>query len=850
MKSNLRQVKLSETAGYSRGATWLFLLVFCTCNLSAKPVWNHERWRDAPDKEARLQSYTTFKPMDYFMVPTEGILRHRLYEDKFSLEDQSDYEDPNSMGPYSGTRLDIPVEEYYQKLIDNAPPDSGGAPSGYQTYQTRGPANDQAAPIPRENLQLLNFDPTASSVDDLHPYASVRNVAGLIYRSDEFTCDTSVKHPEYEIDPETSMSVEVRGSDGNLVLSGSAQADICYFLYLPRVKSSDGVEIGPYVGRAQVQDTVDPVTGGTEPKHNHTIELIENGLAPFLPLKNELQSKLTSGDYKIRYRHGRYLVPQVQGSLLLPHNGANILYNRRQADRVYHHERHEVKVTSKKSSPIWIAIVVGVLTLGVGGLIVGAITAAVVLGAVGAGVVTALLLPNDESSRTLSGTSAGIKGDFADAHPNKIYAYLALQASNDPVEAPFQDGSQPKFFAVAPLYLPDDGERSMLKQAREESIEALDADGNPLGSRPVNSGYFDQPDAALPAVNQEISDGEWKTKVFPDPRWYQIMKNPGYNHAPPPPTLGGTLGGLGAPPLTKCADSADSEVVDLCADFQPLMEALDDYFDLHFGSKDYTFGTNDGQKTQVKDVWTGGSGGSFTVGSRTFDASAEFSAFADLYMNQRTLIDKLQAESTVQQGGQTVIAPKYKKLAQTTSEGYLLLDRIQALDEVLYQASQETLAEKWFVNDQDEKSTRGGRAGNSVSTCQAEPPANRDACIDTEFGATAPGLLGDYYALEDFPPVQKAFGCYTAGCYQGAGPDGPQVLGILAHTEDLIGPGPSIPKQYNLYLDPTEKCAGAPVNPTQYDRAVCMGGKAQQIITGNPTQPNTPVNPERRFSGE
>ena len=839
---------MGSLGNFGRFKVLLFsgLWILSIQNLTSKTVWNHERWRDGPDKEARQQSYATFKPMDYFMVPKEENLTQRFYTDSFALEDHSDYEDPSTMGPYSGTRTDISVEDYYTQVMSNA----GGAPSGYMTYQTRGPASQQAGGIPREALQLVNFDPNAASVDDLHPYASIRNIAGLIYRNEEFSCGTSVRHPKYEIDPESGMSMEVRGSDGNLVLTGGANDDICYFLYLPRIKLSDGTEVGPFVGKAQVQDSIDPVTGGTEPKHNHTIELIENGLAPFLPLKDELKSKLTSEKYKIRYRHGRYLIPQVKGSLILPQNGANVLYNRRQADRLYHHERHEVKVTSSKSSPIWIAIVVGVVTLGVGGLVVGAITAAVVATAVGAGVVTALLLPNDESSRTLTGTSSGVKGDFAEPHPNKIYAYLALQASNDPSEAEFQNGSKPKFFSLAPLYLPDEGEKEMLKQARAEAIEALDADGNSLGSKPVNFGYFLQPAAALPAQNQEINDGEWNTKVFPDPRWYQIMKNPGYNHAPPPPSLGSALGGLGGMPATPCSASADADVTNLCTTYQPLMEAMDDFFNLHFSTADYMFGTNPGQVTNVKTAFSSGGGGSFTVGSRSFDSSPEFAAFVQLYQDQQTLIEKLEQESTVVQGGMTVISPTYKKFAQTTQEGYLLLDRIQALDKIIKEVSEETYAEKWFVTDQDERSALGTRAQNAILSCQGEPLANQDSCVESKFGPTSPGILGDYYAIEDFPPVQKAFACYTAKCFQGAGDDGVQVLGVLAHLEDLINPGPSIPKPYQTYLDNSEKCPGPPVNLTKMDKADCVGDQAKQIITRVPSTPKTPVNPGRRWDGE
>ena len=162
---------------------------------------------------------------------------------------------------------------------------------------------------------------------------------------------------------------------------------------------------------------------------------------------------------------------------------------------------------------------------------------------------------------------------FRSPHPNKIFAYLALQSSNKAENADYQSGAKPKFFAVSPLFLPDDGERNMLIQARSGTISTVQ-DGSSVQKK-VNFGYLDPQGSALPDVNQKIEDTEWKKKVFPDPRWYQIMKAPGYNHAPPPSTVGNPATGT----LKSCAESSDSGVRELCDQNKDLAKDLEEYYD-------------------------------------------------------------------------------------------------------------------------------------------------------------------------------------------------------------------------------------------------------------------------------
>ena len=120
-----------------------------------------------------------------------------------------------------------------------------------------------------------------------------------------------------------------------------------------------------------------------------------------------------------------------------------------------------------------------------------------------------------------------------------------------------------------------------------------------------------------------------------------------------------------------------------------------------------------------------------------------------------------------------------------------------------------------------------------------------DTCFENQFGTDPQGLLGKYYSIEDFPPVQFAFACYTSGtCFQDEPLDqeGEKVLGILAHLEGIIDPGPSIDKPYKDYLSPDEKCPGSPENPTLSDRADCLINKVQNL-----QGTKTPVAAENRW---
>ena len=101
------------------------------------------------------------------------------------------------------------------------------------------------------------------------------------------------------------------------------------------------------------------------------------------------------------------------------------MYNRRILESISRRTSQKKESTSC-ACPLIIALIVGVVTFGIGAPIVLAVTA---------GLTTMILLPNESNSFTERQFSSGIKGDFANRYPStagRVYAYLALQQENNP----------------------------------------------------------------------------------------------------------------------------------------------------------------------------------------------------------------------------------------------------------------------------------------------------------------------------------------------------------------------------------------------------------------------------------
>ena len=735
--------------------------------------------------------YQGFKPLDYFMVPRNEVLQTRAYMDVYALEDWSDYEEPEAN--YSGERTDIPVEEYLEHLVSNSP---DRALSGYQTYQTRGPKGQKvtgmSGAIPRVNLQYKNFKGGAQTGDDIKHYVSLRSVAGLIYR-DRFNCGTSTKHVKYNDD-----ELEVRDSNGNVELV--TDDNYCFFVYVPGVKTDQG-EYSAFVGRANVNGLTleDGIT--QEQPHEFSRKIIENGLTPYLPLNDELRSKLENGQGDIRFQLGRYLVPQESGKIVLPQNGANVMYNRRIIERVYHAERHKKEESTSCACPLIIALIVGVVTFGIGAPIVWAVSA---------GLTTMILLPNETNSITQRQFSSGIKGDFANRYPSTagpVYAYLALQQENNPDFRKIQDGEQDKVMAYLPIFLNDETERVMLKAARTETIP---------GSDSINFGY-DHQGVDIPVdYNRQIASGQWKSEVFPDGRWYQLMKVPAYNDGIP--TSPGTIGSNDD--ITPCSEQREA-VQELCTDkYGNFIEAMNLHLEKHPITDDYA--AYKGTDSRIN------------IAKRELPTSIAYKDLHQLWIDHEGSLNELENILSDETG---VLDADFRDFIFLTEEGNQLLENFKKIQTLIGSLAQDYYQNLWFVDDFNDAVDLNNRWDAAVS-CASEPDAEKDACVENKLGtATDDGVLMQYYAFEQYPTVARPFECFTSSdCNDVEPSDGKSVLGTLAMIEDILRPSIPTPKPYEKYMAEVDSCYDS--STSMIDNLICANNsKIEAVRNGSAATP-------------
>ena len=779
----------------------LFLFTSCVdCFGSSKVEWNLERWRDGDSKTALMMDYQGFKPLDYFMVPRERVMQTRAYMDVYSLEDWSDYEEPEPN--YSGERTDIPVEEYLEHLVSNSP---DRALSGYQTYQVRGPKRVKdytiAGAIPRVNLKYKNFKGGAQTGDDIKHYVSLRSVAGLIYR-DRFNCGTSTKHVKYNED-----ELEVRDSNGNVELV--TDDNYCFFVYVPGVKTDQG-EYSAFVGRANVNGLTLEDGSTKEEPHEFTRTIIENGLTPYLPLNDALRAKLENGQGDIRFQLGRYLLPQEMGKVILPQNGANVIYNRRIVERAYHAERHEKVTTTSCAFPLLVALVVGVVTFGIG---------APLALAVAAGVTTMILLPDESTSINRRDFSQGVKGNFASRYPTKsgpVYAYLALQQENIPDFKKIHDGEQDKAMAYLPIFLNDEAERAMLKAARLETIP---------GSDSINYGY-DHQGVDIPVdFNQQIASGQWKSEVFPDGRWYQLMKVPAYNDGIPT-SVGSLVSNAGSDGLLKpCAEHSEA-VQEICTiRFGDLIDAVNLYL----------------EKYPIIDNLDllKGSDSQITLVDRALPVSSAYKALHEMWIEREQVLLELESLLLNETGGE--LNPDLSTFFFRTFEGQNLSNFFRSTEQQLASLAEDYYKNLWFVeafNDEVDLEKRWDQAVD----CASKPDAEKDACVENKLG-TATGVLRQYYAFEQYPTVARPFECFTSDCNSELSKEGKSVLGTLAMIEDVLRPSAPSPLPFGRHMAEEESCYD--LNNSLIDNLVCAhNSQIEKIRAGSA---KTPENTDERW---
>ncbi|MCO4781312.1 MAG: hypothetical protein KC646_03250 [Candidatus Cloacimonetes bacterium] len=841
----------------------VFSLIFIS--LEAKTVTNWERWQDADDKQPYPTNYKGFKPPTYFMQPTDKVMKSRYYTDTYSLEDHSGYPDPctgagapDCIGAgYFGRRTDNPLEVYYSKILNDGPSSipwtgsAGGgeiADSGYLTYDTRAAGRQNAGGKPTTPIVLNNMAPRdaadapimagITSAADLFPRYSIRNVAGLLYRG-KFDCGTDTLHVSYD-----SNDVEQRmGGE----LGTVTDSEYCFFLFLPKTKVKTGagdVEIGPFIGKASVSNT-----SGVTP-HALSKKFIEAGLTPLMDLKDEYKNLLIAGTDSslITFVKGRYMVPLKMGDLILPQNGANLMYFRMFANRPYHQERREVKKTKSKGSIALVAfIVVGIFTFGAGLAIGVAVGAALIATSIGAGAIAAYLLKDSAYDRTMTSSAGGMKRNddlsaFAIWPSGGQQSYMSLHSREGASLIPYQDGTKVKQFVAAFTALEDSAENDLLTQLRGGTIEYLDEDKNPT-VLPVNDGYLTHPNS--PGYPDKVKDpsgaGFWSSKeALDDPRYFQLLKGGGYSVTGGKSFTAGTGTGI---PTAPCASLADTDPAKpICIKHAALMQDLDAYFDSIYPVTDYIYddvaagvGEFSGRLYGTTDTVTDGS-------SHSFPAATEYKKLMEIYTTYEADIETIENAILAPAGG---MPPGYMEFFKFTDEGARLANRMLVMQPALDKVAMD-YANDWFVGSEftvlKDRVTAdvtgptgcepaGGWAPYFFPGASATVIAATETCI----GGKVDTILNEYNIMEADAATGLPFITYTTHYCEGQ----KGFLNALSILSEISQPSVVAPAvNYLDFMDPADKCPAAQ-SATLTDRVFC---RKNDLMSGFSTSlANSPV---------
>ncbi|PCJ18027.1 MAG: hypothetical protein COB02_11915 [Candidatus Cloacimonadota bacterium] len=831
-----------------RIAILILMSLFLSSKTDAKTVYNWERWQDADDKQPYPTEYKGFKPPTYFMQPTDRTMTSRYYSDYYSLEDHSGYEDPCSgatastdcigADDYYGRRTDIPLEVYYDKVLNDGPSGlgwtkSGGgaelAVSGYQTYDKRSDGSKNAVGKQRVNITLQNMAPRDALDDpimtgigapsDLFPRYSLRNIGGLLYRA-KFECDTNVTHVAYD-----SNDVEQRMSGQ---LGTVSDNEYCFFIFLPKSKvqtASGNVEIGPFIGRASVSGS-----GGVTP-HALSQKYIEAGLVPLMDLKDDLKALLVGGTDPslITYVQGRYMVPLKMGDILLPQNGANAMYFRMFANRPYHQDRREKKVTKSKGSLALIAfIVVGIFTFGVGLAIGLAVTATLIAVSLGAGAIAAFLLKDSAYDRTVTGAAGGQKrntdlgnsfyrwpGNGTDDNGPQ-HSYLSLHSREGAALVPYQDGTKTKQFVAAFTALEEVAEADLLKQLRTGTIDFIEGTAAvpTTVSGPVNKGYLTHP--SNPSYPSNVKDpsgaGFWKSdEALSDGRYFQIMKAGGYSVTGGESFTPGSGTGIITVPCSSLVAPDPVKVV--CDKHMAMIDALEAFYFGAYGVADYTYSSPNDGITEFSGRLYGASD-TVTDGVRIFPSSTEYKDLMSIFSTYESDINVIDQNMATAQAAD----PAYINFFKFTDEGSILANRMTVMQPALGIAAGK-YARDWFAGGQ-EVTVLQNRISNAITnpvvSGGCEPAAGWVATIilqtlapaeiaaaETCIEGKAHTLLTEYNAMEADAAIGLPFITYTTHICEGQ----QTFLPTLSALADLTRHNAVAPaNDYKDYITAGDEC--------------------------------------------
>ncbi len=272
-------------------------------------VYLHEEWHN--ENPAKVNNHHSPTPEHNIAAPTEEGSSVREIKDTFSQEDHSDRDGNGN----NQVLTDQPLEEHLEEMVECD--DSGTVDEDYPTlpcdkalhYDTRSGFN------PGQKLE--REDVFGDGTGENH--YTIKNTSGMIYKTDQLTCDTAYDHPT------TGFTSGKSGEETNHnyvtndagELSTNSDDKYCFYLLIPGNGHSPGK-----VARVDDND------------ENSKREIL-NGNVPYLPLDEEYKNRLETGAEDLSFVNGRYIAAMPEGKMLVPTNGSNLLFNRTTVYRPY-----------------------------------------------------------------------------------------------------------------------------------------------------------------------------------------------------------------------------------------------------------------------------------------------------------------------------------------------------------------------------------------------------------------------------------------------------------------------------------------------------------------------------------
>jgi hypothetical protein len=484
--------------------------------------------------------------------------------------------------------------------------------------------------------------------------------------------------------------------------------------------------------------------------------------------------------------------------MVLPHNGLNLFYNRYVTSRPYHQVRVDKKVT-KSSGLLWIiaAIVVGVLTFGVGFAVAGAITVAVVATAVAAATVTAILLYEPGSTWSYAAEGGGKKTEpWGNQGTAGWPPYMCLQPETNPKKFPAM------FFAFNL-----DFEQGALTQALSGNMSAEDADGNPV-SVPLN-GDATALSSTLPTATE--------VQAFLTPeRMFQFWTKSAYDMD----AGGGTT--VAPTPSAVIVPATDPSVADAWLRYKPLYDDLEAYWAAE------SIPSGSGALATYLDSKKTDTSATISAGGRNFSCSSAYKNLATLLNTHRNLITELEAAAVGDPRPASCPAavwPQIVPLLTSTVEGAALANYAFEIEAGQKQMDM-VYSQKWFeTSSPTEAANLRDKAGSLVSSCGGSYPfddTGLSTCLSGGDG-TYPGFsttLSSYNMMEAEPAVAGPFGYYTTQTGEGQ-----EVLGILGLMQDFEQ-GTTVRTPYSKHLKSSYRCSEVPsAAASTIGYVSCLGSK-------------------------